>query len=103
MSSQPVSALPLYLAVRGCADALSVSPRTILRWVDSGELRGVQYSAKLHWTDKPRKTQRRRWLIELASVEELLARMYAGEPAPPGILRRLREMAQPNPESLPRW
>lgn len=85
----------LYLSVRGLASALSVHRRTIVAWLRNGTLRGMVYRVVPHWTDPKRKTDRGRWLVELASVEELLTRMYEGQQVPPAIARRLRAMAKP--------
>jgi hypothetical protein len=43
--------------------------------------------------DRPRKTARGRWLIELASVEGFLSRLYTGATVPPGMFRYLRRRA----------
>ncbi len=87
----------LYVTTTGLAAALCVHRRTVIGWVESGQLRAMQHRVTPHWTDPVRKTQRGRWLIELDSVEELLTRMYDGQPVPPGIKRRLRAMASPKP------
>lgn len=66
------------------------------RWVLSARVRAVHLPSRTHYLDtKPRKTAKRRWYIELASIEELLTAAYEGRPVPPAILRRLRDLAKP--------
>lgn len=89
---------PAYVGVKALADALRVSRETITQYVQRGTLRGVRWLSPRHYTDERPRTARGRWLIELDSVEELLARMYGGEPVPLGILRRLRSLAAKSPQ-----
>jgi len=88
-------ALPLFVTRKGLAAALSVHPQTIYWWEKRGYLRSVCSPVGPRVVpDPPRKTARRRLLIELDSVEELLQRMYAGEQVPPALMRRLRAQAR---------
>lgn len=56
------TATPAALTVRQAADLLGVDPSTCRRWLHSDRLRGVQTGP------------RRRWDVDRASVERLLAR-----------------------------
>lgn len=88
-------ARPLYVTTRGAADALCVTRETIWQWVRSGTLRATQLQVRPHYTDtKPRRTTRGTWLIEVDSIEELLAKGYVGKEVPRSILKRLRKMAE---------
>jgi hypothetical protein len=86
---------PWFVTRSGLAAALSVHPDTIIGWERRGWLRTVAYPCKPRVIpDPPRKTTRRKRMVELASVVELLEKMYAGEQVPPALMRRLRAQAR---------
>ena len=91
--------LPLYVTVRGAANALGVVPKTIRLWLRDGTLRGVMSQLpeqERHYLDTTvRRTTRGRWLIELVSLQDCLTRLYSGQPVPPALLRKLRKLANP--------
>jgi excisionase family DNA binding protein len=99
-----MTVVPMYVSTRAIADVLGVSRRTVWEWTRRGELTAVTYARKREpcggytegarpLPDPPPKTGRRLMLVEVASVAALLERMYAGEPVPPALLRRLNRMA----------
>lgn len=84
---------PAYLTTAGLAYCLSCRTGTVRKWMTRGYLRGIRVQAPTHWTDPKRKTARGQWRIELASVEELLTRLYTGQRVPHTVRRRLHALA----------
>ena len=48
MYAQP-KILPRFLTVADCADRLSVSTRSIVRWIDAGELRAHRLGSQVRF------------------------------------------------------
>ena len=92
---------PFLAGVRACAFALGVSTYTIHAWIRCGALRGVQRTSRHYTDDRPRKTSRGKWLVDVSSIEELLSRLYNGGEIPLGLRRRLKSLGKPLPGESP--
>ena len=85
----------------GASAALSVSRKTIVRWIQTGLLDGVRPGSYRPWWAEPIRGQRAQWRVSLASIERLLASAAGGGAVPPAIQRRLRKMAKPLAPRVP--
>jgi excisionase family DNA binding protein len=98
LSTRPA---PLYIGCGDAARVLGVGPRTVRKWAARGELRAVVHHHR-HYTDERPRKGKPRWRIEVASILELLERLYAGEPVPPAIRKRLNAIGNPLPAQSPK-
>lgn len=88
-----------YVPVSALASVFGVCQETALRWLSSAKLRYVlspPVPARYFELDQQR-TKGKRYLIELASIEEMLQSMYSCGDVPPSVLRALRKLAKPLP------
>jgi len=95
MASPDYRPSPLFVSIATLAAALGVAHTTVWEWVRSGRVRAVSFHPQLHYSDdRPRKTDRSYWRIELDSVYELLEEAYAGSPVPPAIKAKLASLGK---------
>lgn len=87
---------PLFLTTRATASALSVSVKTVYRWLAAGTLNGVQVAQPREWHQSRLRGGSPRWRVTLASVEALLIRSYDGGKVPRSLTMRLRRLAKPS-------
>lgn len=75
----------LYLTVGEAAELLAIADEKVLRWLASGELRGVNVAQ--------RNGARHRWRIARSDLDSFLA-MRSTSPPPPKVTRRRRAPAR---------
>lgn len=88
---------PAFLTARATASVLSVSTKTLYRWLAAGTLQGVRIPTHRAWYESQRRTERTHWRVSLASVVALLTASYDGGKVPRSLVMRLRRLAKPAP------
>ena len=69
---------PLYLGCAAISRALGLHPTTVKAYIIKGLLTGIHVRASHYADDRPRTTNKGRWLVSLSSVRRLIGKAYGG-------------------------